>query len=264
MQKTKESWNIEFVAGPNGKKLLKEKSKLEQYEQAARGLPITSVVYRALRHQTGLNALKDPNGNIKPLGDLFILDQTGGGCVAYPSYALGQHRDRLMRGHSSEDLVAAKVEDALMLLGYYSVFDFEEYSPTERAALEREVFYNLANALGESVIRTYIAQTKERSEIEAGKVSNILNKALSGIVRMHHHVPARNTGDPVPRAVIAIECAADLCARFKRLPTKKELRAAMEAIGITYKLNPKDPNGKWNGLFSTATLDTLPDSPPPR
>ena len=246
-------------------------AQLRQNDLSTRGIPILSAVFRALRQQQGGDPFSGPDKiQIKRLGDffdrkgkrvddLFILERTGGAYTASPSYGLAHHRDLLLRGHTPDDHKTANLEDALLLLAYLKTYPSERYGGEERSAIEKQVMSQLAEEIGEFVLNSYIAETKERSELESDKAMLVLKKALSGIVRMHHHVPTRNTGKKINRALVAIQSATDLCAELKRLPTKAEMRLSMEGMGWIYSEKSKDIPGQWRGLFNTAGLESLPD-----
>ena len=77
--------------------------------------------------------------------------------------------------------------------------------------------------------------------------------------------PGRGRGnrsyDPCRRQCWRSAYARALCAKHRRLPTKREVRSALEAIGVGYARS-KDQDGKWADLFVRAGLGDLPDYPP--
>jgi hypothetical protein len=227
-------------------------------------IPIIEAVDRATDGKR--NFFSNQNNNLEDDGwvlvkdwpELFRLYERGGyyKTIAYPN--ISAIRNALLRGHLIGDIDTAKVEEALLLVAAGRTISSDFYKEND-LGIEKYAFMHLVDAIGHHVLKAYAVDSKDEAEAACDDAVSIFKKAMRGILRMHHYIPSQHTGELFPRAVMAISFADLHCCSTKRLPTKSELRSAMEQAGFGYSSNSKGIAGKWREMFETAGLGELPD-----
>jgi hypothetical protein len=176
----------------------------------------------------------------------------------------------LLRGHTKEDVSGVyRLERGLEALGY--AFKYADERCVGGGATD-----DLIMTLGKMISAIQSAQLDRHAEDRESELRAFFKKALAGILKerkieLHASVVvdasgktgtkgkkelARGGNRIFSREVVAICFAKAACKKFHRLPTKSELRAALEQCGEKFAAN-KDQAGKWRELFFTAGLDAL-------
>jgi hypothetical protein len=190
---------------------------------------------------------------------LFDLYVKNGEARVDLSPELQSIENALWRGHSVDDHDVAILERSLFKScvinrgvkdGVGNSFGFGH--------LRQDVGNDVAISLGPTVEKILTASTPEQAELAAEGAINLLKRAFGGVVHTKFPSATRGNTSLIPKAVLAIWHARLLCERFRRLPTKAEVRQALEAIGISYARS-KDPKGRWEDLFIRAGLSDLPE-----
>ena len=118
-----------------------------------------------------------------------------------------------------------------------------------------EIVRDLLDAgLGKRALELLKARPAWLAKTAAGNLMNLVSNSVRGMVQSRFP----STQDDTPKELLAIRAARMLCEHFQRLPTKREVRLELEALGIAYN-KPKDPDGPWRALFARAGLSLLPD-----
>ena len=214
--------------------------------------------------EEGPSSLLDPRGSGWKLKmawpGLFRLYVKGEEAMAELSTELQAIENNLSRGHSRDDKDAPKLERALFLLALFALGKREgdNCSSFGFDSFRKLIVEDLSDTLGSLTLRLLSEKTHRTAELAKTNVVSLVKRAASGLIRIKYPGAARGSGDLVPKEILAIWHARGLCEHFRRLPTKREVRARLEIIGITYG-KTKDLAGKWRSLFSRAGLATLPD-----
>ena len=191
---------------------------------------------------------------------LFDLYTKDGEARAELSPELRTIENALKRGHSTDDYGALKFERALFLStvifagkqegGACSSFGFQY--------LRQLIADDLAECLGPVTFELLSAKTPERAESAAESAVSLMKRATGGLVRMNYPKAGRGNDKPTSKALLAILCATVLCASLRRLPTKTEVRATLEEMGVSFARSHDAP-GRWHELFRRAGLAALED-----
>jgi hypothetical protein len=192
------------------------------------------------------------------LFDLYIKD---GETCARLHPELNDRVNRFQRGHTLTDTAVPILERLLFIAALFahekklgndcSSFGFE--------SLRKQIAQDAIEVLGPSALEIISASSYEKAELGADRLAATLRRAGSGIARQKFSVPSRGTGEVVCKELLAIWTAQGLCAHLRRLPTKREVRERLEAIGIRFAATSKGINARWSALFVRAGLGNLPE-----
>jgi len=225
----------------------------------AQGLPLLSTAYLFVRN---LSRSADDKRNGTLLGEfgneLYVLERKGDKFEAYPTVSLADNRLHILRRNSSDPVSVTQMVDALLFSGYIKTLDPVLTRSVEFDGLKEAAIESLADSVGCHAFSSYTARNIRGAERSMDDANAVFEKALRAIVHLNGFTP----GDPLIwkdyRAIAAIDIGAILCTEHGRLPTKKELRAAMEAKGLAFaKSNAL--SGKWKDVFKKAGLEDLED-----
>ena len=115
-----------------------------------------------------------------------------------------------------------------------------------------------ASEFGESFTGVSKSKTRREAQIYARSAVNLMRRSMAAVVHAKFPGVGRGNCGSMQKAVMAIWHARGLCEHLRRLPTKREVRARLEAIGVSYTRS-KDPSGKWAKVFVGAGLAALPE-----
>ena len=194
---------------------------------------------------------------------LFTLWVRGDEAWAELSPELQGIGNRLDRGyHAKAGKEAMKLESALWWLAILEEVESDASAKLLRGTLEgvsKDIVQALLDArLGKMVLQVMSEKTEARAARDSDRALNLFGQSMRGLIRTKFPSKAFGSGDAIPKELLAIWVARTLCEDFRRLPTKREVRERLEAIGVSYEKS-KDPDGRWRMLFARAGLSTLPD-----
>ena len=167
----------------------------------------------------------------------------------------------LLRGHSLDDSLVQQLENALMQAAVAAhILNSDNNHRSANLNIFRTLVANgIIPTLGIATLGILCAKDKATAKSRAFAATNMAQRAMDGIFKIKWPSPARGSGAKMPREVVVIEYARVLCRQLRRLPTKRELRAALEEEGLGYSTRSKGVERKWQMLFLRAGLERLPD-----
>ena len=209
-------------------------------------------------------SLLDPRGDgwvlEKWWPGLFDLYTRDGEVRVELSTELGFRKAAFLHGNNPDDIDAMKIRRALFKSAV--ICQGIKEGTDESFGLQhfrKQVADEIARTLGAIVIEIWSSKNPYQAEEKVNGAINLMKRAMDAFVRTKF--PGRGRGNrfcDAPKAALAIECARYLCAKHRRLPTKREVRSKLENDGVGYARS-KDRNGKWADLFIRAGLADLPD-----
>ena len=127
-------------------------------------------------------------------------------------------------------------------------------------AMDQSAIVSLALVIGTGMANAWFCDSKERSEIIAEELKNEFAKAIEGIMRLKYPPDlVKSSGAKIAKERVAIETALELCGNIRRLPTKSEVRFAMEDKGHGYVNDRGRATSRWKDLFERCGLEALKD-----
>lgn len=192
---------------------------------------------------------------------LFSLYKKGDEVVAQLATELAKIEWALLRGHTNYDESPPRISSAMfwLMLREFARKEALRHDSFGFEHAAKEVFADLSDTLGPEILRIFTAPSEDQAKEAARTACSMFKRAVDGMVKSKFPQKARGSGDAFPKEVMAIWTARGLCEHLRRLPTKSEVRARLEAIGVTYAVgNSKDVEGKWRDLFGRSGLHLLP------
>jgi hypothetical protein len=190
---------------------------------------------------------------------LFTLWAKGKQVRADLAPRLAGIESRLHHGFHDNSGYMMWVVDALLWLAVLEGIESDasaKLQPGTFEGISKDIVRDLLNAgMGKYALEIRKGKTKRLAAMAASNLTNLVKSSAQGLVRSNF--PSKR-GDVFPKERLAIWNARGLCEYFQRLPTKREVRERLEAIGVTYEKST-DPNGRWRELFARAGLSSLPD-----
>jgi len=156
--------------------------------------------------------------------------------------------ERFRRGHKTkEDLN----ETAIMVNAlWYTAAAAQELNHRDNGLALEIAGESMAKAIGKPLIDAFRASNESRAGIEIDNLKQLFNKALDGLMRLKYPGKAVGSGKAIAEERIVILCARELCEKFKRLPTQREVREAMMQMGYgPQEGKSKGIKGRWKDLF---------------
>jgi len=213
---------------------------------------------------------------LKDLGGLFMLYEMGDGKIwACMSEALNEIYLSALRGHQkgARNMIL-QLERGLSLLP--EIYSWEKMRVSEALGMRGSPVSNvalsdLAESLGEGIARVMKASDKLKAEVFADELLAMFKNALKGLVKEAgltngFKIGANSTGENFPREVVAIRFAKRFCEIYLRLPSKVEIRNALERKEVECVVPPyvtdRNIDAKWRELFDRAGLGSLQDVHP--
>jgi hypothetical protein len=127
-------------------------------------------------------------------------------------------------------------------------------------AMDQNIIASLTHVIGTGVANIWFCDSKKHSEIMVDDLTNEFDKAIKGIWRLRHPPKAvKSSGAKIAKDRVAIETAQELCGNLRRLPTKSEVRFAMEEHGYLFSDERSRAASNWKNLFKRCGLETLKD-----
>jgi hypothetical protein len=164
-----------------------------------------------------------------------------------------------LQGYSAEDQSVANVKGALILSAIlHQAMEDGNYDSPGFHDIRRMVADRFVSEFGGIILELMKAKRSDQAAQAAIATADLMGRAASAIVRTKFPRRSRGARSYPPKGVLAIRHARELCEHFRRLPTKREVRLALESAGIGY-VRSKDPAGKWAKLFVSAGLASLPE-----
>ena len=112
----------------------------------------------------------------------------------------------------------------------------------------------------EGAVSLRASSSDSGSSNRAGELKRFFSRAVDGLMKLKYPSRAKSSGAVVAKEVLAIEQAQLLCGKLRRLPTKSEVRFAMEESEHGFSTErSKGVDGKWRDLFQRCGLDALKD-----
>jgi len=125
-------------------------------------------------------------------------------------------------------------------------------------AIDQSTIASLATVIGTGIANAWFSDSKSRSEVIAEELKNEFARAIEGIMRLKYPPKVvKSSRAIIAKERITIETAQELCGNLRRLPTKSEVRFAMEDKRHGYANERGRASSKWNDLFQRCGLEAL-------
>jgi hypothetical protein len=117
----------------------------------------------------------------------------------------------------------------------------------------------LAEVIGGKMIDAWSTQSPIESKNIKDDLNNSFVRAVNGLMKLKHPLKAKHTTDQrgITMDQLAIETAQKICGELRRLPTKSEVRFAMEEKGHKYANERGRAASRWKDLFQRCGLEAL-------
>jgi hypothetical protein len=164
-----------------------------------------------------------------------------------------------LQGYSVGDKGAASIKGALAMSAMlHQVMEDGDYGSSDFHHAKKLVSDRFVSEFGGIIRELLKSETSDEAKGNALAATNLMRRATAALVRAKF--PKKGRGNPgvLPKALLILWHARGLCEHYRRLPTKREIRARLEAVGINYARS-KDPDLRWAELFASAGLASLPE-----
>ena len=125
-------------------------------------------------------------------------------------------------------------------------------------AMMSEAWHYIPKKL-EGAVSLQASSSDSGSLNRAEELKRFFSRAVDGLMKLKYPTRAKSSGADVAKEVLAIEQAKLLCGNLCRLPTKSEVRFAMEEQGHRYSDERSRAASNWKNLFKRCGLEALKD-----